>query len=228
MYHLDTFYTSKEWIALTKILKLKRVDDSGCVICAHCGKPITKAYDAICHHTIFLTEENVNDARISLNPELIQIVHHKCHNHIHNKLGYKAQEVFLVYGCPLSGKTSYVQGVCEIGDLIVDIDSIWAAVNGGISYAKPKSLNSVVFGIRDYLLDSVKVRRGRWNNAYLIGGYPLISERERLCKSLGARSVYIECSKAEALRRLDVVEDGRDKDLWSGYIDEWFQRFTPD
>lgn len=75
MYTLDNFYKSKQWQKLLEVIKLERVNEDGQLICWHCGKPITDKYDAIGHHTIFLTEENVNNSEISLNPELIQMVH---------------------------------------------------------------------------------------------------------------------------------------------------------
>ena len=92
-----SFYRSNEWRKLLDNLKHERLDDDGQIICEHCGKPIVKAYDIIGHHIIELTEENVNDYDISLNPQNIKLVHHKCHNIIHNKLGYANREVFLVY-----------------------------------------------------------------------------------------------------------------------------------
>ncbi len=226
MFTLDNFYRSNEWNKLLKVLKIERLDGNGELICFHCGKPITKKYDAIGHHTIFLSDDNVNDFDISLNPALIQFVHHRCHNLIHNKFGYVKKEIFLVYGSPLSGKTSYVNSVKEPGDLIIDIDSIWECVSGCDRYTKPKRLNAVVFGVRDYLMDCVKVRRGKWNNCYIIGGFPLISERERLCKELGAREIYIEASKDDCLNRLELSND-RDKTEWKKYIDEWWRRYTP-
>ena len=77
---LDTFYRCKEWENLLRVLKLERVNEAGELICEHCGKPITRAYDAIGHHKEELTPENVNDANVSLNPANIAFVHHKCHN----------------------------------------------------------------------------------------------------------------------------------------------------
>ena len=225
-YTLDNFYQSKAWIKCYTLLRLERTDEDGNLICWHWHKPITHKYDAIAHHTIFLTEMNVNDFTISLNPDLIQFVHHRCHNRIHNKLGYRRQEVYLVYGSPLSGKSSYVDSVSDHGDLIVDMDLIWQSITGGAKYEKPASLNSVAFGIRDYLLETVKIRRGKWDNAYIIGGYPLISERERICKMLGAREIYIESTKEECLERLKLDLD-RDFDEWKTYIDAWWERYNP-
>ena len=36
------------------------------------------------HHKKYLTNQNVNDASISINPNNIMVVHWQCHNEIHN------------------------------------------------------------------------------------------------------------------------------------------------
>ena len=221
------FYRSKEWNELLKRLKQERLNEDGQIICEYCGKPIIKAYDIIGHHKRELDEENINDFDISLNPDNIALVHHRCHNFIHNKLGYATRQVYLVYGAPLSGKTSYVRDNANEGDLIIDIDSIWQCVSGLPRYQKPNRLKAIVFKVRDTLIESVKYRYGKWNNCYLIGGYPLQSERERLIKELGAREVFIEASQAECMARLESIEDGRNKDEWARYIAEWFARYSP-
>lgn len=226
MITLQNFYKSKAWEKLLAQLKMERVNDSGELICWHCGKPITKKYDAIGHHTIFLTEENVNNYEISLNPDLIQFVHHACHNKIHNKLSHTKREVFLVYGSPLSGKTSYVESVRDEGDLIVDIDNIWQCVSGCGRYVKPPRLNGVVFKIRDELMNCVKYRTGKWNNAYIVGGFPLSSERERICKEYGAREIFIDTPKEECLERLKFDEE-RNQSEWLEYIEQWWKRYMP-
>lgn len=225
-YTLDTFYTSQEWRALREIIIHDRTKDDGYVYDEVTGRPIIQGYDIVLHHKIFLTEENVGDASVSLNPGNIMIVSHKTHNQIHEKFGYIKREVYLVYGSPLSGKTTWVNSVHQSGDLVVDMDSIWQCVSGMNRFQKPMALNAVVFGVRDYLIDSVRMRRGKWNNAYVIGGYPLISERERLIRQLGAREVFISTSKEECLRRLEL-DDSRDKAEWTRYIDEWWRRYAP-
>ena len=220
---LENFYRSDEWYKLTQQIKLDRLDDNDQLICWHCHKPITKAYDCICHHTLFLTEDNVNDVEVSLNPKLIQLVHHRCHNIIHNKLGYSKREIFIVYGAPLSGKHEYVNDIKEPGDLIINLDEIWKCVSGLDMYERSGKLNAVVFKIRDELINVVKYRIGKWDNAYIIGGYPLISERERLSKELGARLIYIESSKEECIQK------AKDLNLpeYEKYIDDWWKKYAP-
>lgn len=204
-----------------KVLRLERVNEEGQIICEHCGKPIVAKYDCIGHHIIELDDSNVYDANIALNPENIMLVHHRCHNKIHNKLGYSNRQVYLVYGSPLSGKSTFVKDNMEPGDLIVDIDNIWQCISGCDRYVKPNRLKQNVFAIRDELINMVRMRQGKWLNAYVVGGYPLIGERERLIKSLGAREIFIDTSKEECLRRAEErpIE-------WVKYIDDWWEKFN--
>lgn len=225
-YTLRNFYKSREWERLLDVIKAERLTEEGELICAHCDKPIVRKYDCIGHHTVKLTEQNVNDAAVSLNPDLIALVHHKCHNRIHNKLGSPERYVYLVYGSPLSGKTTWVKSVMEPGDLLVDMENIWECVSGCARYVKPDRLKENVFAIRNLLLEQVKTRTGKWNNAYVIGGYPLIGERERLTNTLGAREIFIDCGKEECLARLEKDSGGRDKAMWRKYIEEWWRMYS--
>ena len=222
---LYNFYRSTEWVNLLKVIRLERCDKNGFNVCEHCGKPIIKAYDCIGHHKLELTEENYTDASISLNPDNIALVHHRCHNRIHDKLGYSGRQVFIVWGSPLSGKSSWVAESMSEGDLIIDIDNIWQCVSGCGRYAKPNKLKSVVFSVRDNLLESVKYRRGKWHNAYIIGGYPFEPERKRLAESLGAREVFIDTDKSVCVDRLLSCNDGRNKAEWLHYIDDWWNQY---
>ncbi|MCU7379725.1 HNH endonuclease [Clostridiales Family XIII bacterium ASD5510] len=229
MNNLQTFYRSREWETLTHVVRNERTADDGLLYCEHCGKPIVREYDAICHHMIALTDTNVNDATISLNPDNIQVVHHKCHNQIHSKLSWdiNSKQVYLVWGCPLAGKTTYVQDVMIEGDLIIDVDSIWQALSGLDRYVKPGRLTGVVLDVRDHLIDLVRTRKGKWRNAYVIGSYPIRAERERLIKRLGAREIFIAVSGAEALRRASQLQDKRAFVDYQKFILEWQEKFTP-
>ena len=220
------FYQSKEWRHLLRVVKQERMNENGDIICECCGKPITNAYDCIGHHTIELDESNVNDASISLNPDLIQLVHHACHNRIHNKFRLERQ-VFLVYGSPLSGKSTWVRKNMNSGDLVIDIDSIWQCVSGLSRYEKPERLKQCVFSVRDKMLECVKYRIGKWNNAYIMGGYPFSGERERMIRTYGAREIFIDTSKEECLERLKKCQDGRNEKEWEEYIEQWWKRYAP-
>lgn len=224
MWTLETFYHSQEWRKLVDVLRMERTTWDG-IICEECGKPITRKFDCIAHHKIFLTEENVNNAEISLNPANIALLHAACHNHIHNKLGYIRKEIYLVYGPPLAGKSSYIAETAQEGDFIISLDNIWQSVTGRDRYTKPARLNSIVFGVRDFLMDCMMTRRGRWNNCYIVGGFPLISERERIIRDTGAREVFIDTPKEECFRRIETDEHIENKSEWRGYVEDWFAKY---
>ena len=220
---LADFYRGKAWEAFRLSVILTRTNEQGLVICAHCGKPIVKAYDCIAHHIVELTETNYRDVTIALNPDNIALVHHKCHNEIHEKTGYKQPKVYIVWGSPLSGKNTYVAEVAKYGDLILDIDNLWQAVSGRARYEKPNRIKQVVFSMRDLILDMIAHRRGYWQTAYIIGGYALPSERERLAERLGAECIHIDTTKEECMARLAMCKDGRKKSEWENYIAEWWE-----
>lgn len=219
MMKLETFYKSAEWRGLVEQLKLERLNERGELICEYCGRAITRKYDCIGHHEIELTEDNVNDYSISLNPANIKLIHFRCHNLIHERFEGFKQEVFLVYGSPCAGKTTWVRDVANDDDLILDIDKIFEAICTSDKYHKPTRLKVNAFGVRDCLLDMIRTRAGMWRNAYVIGGYPLRTDRDRLCDLLGAREVFIDTPKEECLKRA-VNEE------WKKFIEDWFDSYV--
>ena len=73
---LRDFYRSKEWESFRRVVIAQSTDPAtGFVLCAVCGKPILKKYDLVVHHKQELTEANVNDAMVSLNPDNCECVH---------------------------------------------------------------------------------------------------------------------------------------------------------
>ena len=96
MFTLDNFYKSDEWRNLLNVLKSER-EREGVLYCEHCGKPIIKKFDCIGHHKHELTNANVNDYNISFNPDNIMLIHHKCHNIIHEDLGMSNLRKFILF-----------------------------------------------------------------------------------------------------------------------------------
>lgn len=222
MFNIKSFYKTKEWSDLLRVLKDQRSVD-GVLYCEHCGKPIVKAYDCIGHHKVELTDSNVHDYNISLNPDNIMLVHHRCHNDIHERFGYvRTKQVYLVYGAPCAGKHTWVKDAAGKEDIILDIDNIWQMISINDRYTKPGRLKTNVFMIRDCILDMIRTRAGNWRNAYVIGGYPLAMDRLRLCETLGAEPIEITEDKdtcierAKAINRPELIE----------YIEDWYMEYT--
>lgn len=234
MFTLDNFYKSKEWEAFRLTVIADRTEPNGFLYCAHCRKPILNKYDLIIHHKEELTEDNVNDYNISLNPDNVECIHFKCHNKIHERFGYgtggykaRPKKVYIVYGAPLSGKSSWVQENATPDDLVVDLDSIYECISVNKKYIKPDSIKSVVFDVRDSLYDIIKYRRGRWQDAYIIVTGARIGDRERLKARVNADDfIYIDTKRDECIKRIDGREAPDEiKKEWLKYIIEYFDAF---
>ena len=188
-------------------------------ICEHCGKPILKKYDCVGHHIKPLTIENLNDKTVSLNPKNILLSHMRCHNELECRFEGFTQRVYLVWGSPCSGKTTFVKEVANPDDFIIDMDSIWELVSNSERYCKPSRLNKVVFAVRDCLMDTVRMRIGMWRNAWIIGGFPLSTERKRLADIYGAEIIHIDTSEDICLSRAkDRPAD------WENYVRDYWKK----
>lgn len=219
---LQSFYASDPWINLRLLLINERGNK-----CERCGKIIPRSIDIIGHHKVELTPENVNDYNISLNPELIELICFDCHNKEHRRFGYKGErKVFIVFGAPLAGKKTFVkQNMCR-GDIVVDMDRLYAAVSMLPYFDKPDNLFNNVIGIHNALIDNIKTRYGKWNDAWIIGGYADKYKREKISNDLGAELIHINATKEECLARLALDEDRKYRqDEWSKYISKWFEEF---
>lgn len=233
------FYKSKEWESFRQVVIDECTNADGYVTCAICGKPILKKYDLIIHHKKELDDQNVNDTMISLNPDNVECVHFKCHNQIHQRFGYHTtttykpvpKKVYIVYGSPCSGKTTWVHDNATPDDLVIDMDSIWQMIGINPRYTKPNALKAVAFDIRDKLYDIVKYRSGRWNNAYIITGGALKGDRQRLMQRVNADDfIFIDVNKEVCIKRaenrIDMTEEQRIE--WINYINDWFTKYQPD
>ena len=193
--NLKEFYRSKEWKKFREVYLAERIARDGELIDDITKKPILKPYDAILHHVIHLTEQNVNDYSISLNPENIQLVSFKTHNILHQK-GFQKKKVYIVFGSPRSGKSTFVNEAAGQDDLIIDIDRLFEALN---NYRSNKLL-STVMDLHRHLLDTIKVRKGQWNNCYVIT--TSIYSVKRIKEQIDADEIiYIDTDKQTCYQR---------------------------
>jgi len=220
---LKTFYAGKRWHDFRLMLIAERGP-----VCQRCRRVVTTPLDLIGHHNTELTPENVGNPRISLNPDNVILVCHSCHDEIHNRFGHKTErKVYLVYGAPLSGKHTLACQQMSRGDMMVDMDALYQAMSGLPTFDKPNNLYQNVMAAHDVLIDNIKTRYGKWNNAYIIGGYPEKRKREALSDELGAELVYCEATRGECMTRLMADEARRNRrDEWIKWIAEWFERYV--
>lgn len=221
---LKSFYASENWLKFRTTIIAERGP-----ICETCRKIIANPKECeVDHYPIELTPENVHDTSISLNPVNVKVRCHDCHNQRHHRFGNASQHgIYIVFGPPMSGKHTYVRQNISRGDIVIDMDRLYEAVSMLPAYDKPNNLFSNVIGIYNLLVDNIKTRYGKWNNAWVISGLADKYKREQLANDLGAELIFCDVSKAECLSRLEIDMDRRfRKDEWRKYIDEWFERYA--
>lgn len=207
---IHDLYVSKEFRSLRLQLMHERTAGDGMLYCEHCRRPIVEPYDCIAHHKVEVTMGNLWDMDVTLNPDNIALVHHRCHNEIHRRFGRIIRKVYMVWGAPRAGKTTYVAQVRDEGDMVVDIDSIWRCL-GDDALAKPDALKPVVFSIRDAMYQAILTRMGRWANAYVITTRP----DRRLADRMGAEMIYIPADRETCLARCKNA-------IWGRFVNDWF------
>lgn len=212
-------YKSPAWAKLRVALIAERGHH-----CSKCGRVVASSKALIADHVIELTPENVQDKTVALNPENVQLLCMDCHNAKHKRFGHACQRVVLVYGPPCSGKSTWVAQQMVRGDLVVDMDFLYHAVSGCCMYDKPDALSMVVYRIRDNVLDSIKTRLGKWQTAYVVGGYPFKAKREALAKELGAELMFIDTPMDQCMVNADASRGIHAAD-WKRYIQKWFDDF---
>lgn len=224
-FSLAGFYSSTVWRKFRSYLINERTNKKDGILYSEYSKtPIISSFDIVLHHKTPLNEKNVNDAAISLNPDNILICTRKEHNEIHSRFGYCTQrKVYLVYGAPCSGKSTYINSIRGNSDIIVDIDRIWEALTGS-PYKKPPALRPIVFDLYFKALDNIRTRAGQWENAYIVTGMPLKFERERFIYEYDAETIFIDVDKDTCLKRLMNDKD-KDPQEWQKYIEKWFNDY---
>jgi len=224
---IQNFYAGKDWRELRFGLIMNQTVN-GKFHCPKCGCHIRDSKDIHGHHITELTPENVSNATISLNPDNVELICRDCHDQEHGRFGYQVEKnVYLVYGPPNSGKTTFVRQQMKRGDIIVDMDQLYAAISLQPAYDKPDNLFSNVINVQNLLIDHIKTRYGKWHNAWIVGGYADKHKRNRIAEATGAELVFLDVPKEECLLRLETDPDKQyRKAEWKTYIDKWFSQYS--
>ena len=221
---IHALYCRKDYLDLALQCKIKSGGK-----CARCGE-IFDIEELRPHHIIELTLDNIDDVNITLNPDNIEVLCHNCHNAEHKRFGNGITEkkVYLVYGAPFSGKTTYVQSVATRNDIVVDLDKIIRAICICGLYDKPDATKKLAFRIKDLLMDEIysATQFRKWQNAYIIGTYPERYDREEIATKYGAELVHISTTKEDCIKSVcESVKQVSIQQAIIGWIDNYYQRY---
>lgn len=134
------------------------------------------------------------------------------------------KEVFIICGAPGSGKTTYASQHYQPGDLIVDMDTIVAALTGDeTAHPDYENILDVAIAVRNTLYNIIKNGTGDWKRAFVITSSMNDGAVIALAKQLHATVHYMETTKEECKRRIANDKTRQDKELFYNLVDEWFK-----
>ncbi|QDW86494.1 HNH endonuclease [Staphylococcus hominis] len=231
------FYNTKQWRATRNAYFHSQ---NG--ICELCGKPGEEV-----HHKIYLTSENIDDPNITLDWDNLQLLCKACHFAIHEKAFEIARynrnkspvidgklefdsngnikpkkNIYIVWGSPASGKTTYVKENKDKHDLVMDLDYLMRALY--ISDTRPQIEDAYPFArdMRDYFYEMVKERKYHFNAVWIIAGLPFKKTREELANKMNAELIYIESTRESSIEKAKKDDSRLNKEHQFKLINKYF------
>lgn len=137
----------------------------------------------------------------------------------------RAHRLTLVCGPPCSGKNTWVRDHAHPGDLVVDLDALYHAVNANPTRAdhdQPASLTPFALDARDAIINRLLHGDHNVRAAWIIHSAPEAATRAEW-KQRGANIVMINAD-------LDVLThraQGQRPTPWVDHITDWHRRYTP-
>lgn len=126
--------------------------------------------------------------------------------------------VYLVYGAPCSGKTTYVREHFHTGDIVCDVDRLYAALCFNEEHQSELYALETASKLQESLLDIIKNRKGNWKNAWVIS---LANTSEKLAEAMRR----VNADEAIPIETpIDVcMERAKDRPFYFRWIiEEWF------
>ena len=127
--------------------------------------------------------------------------------------------VYLVYGSPCSGKTTYVKEHMQTGDIVCDVDRLYEAISFNEGHQTELYAQEVASELFKKLVEIIHDRKGNWKNAYVI---TLANTQERVeeeAERIGAdECIFIDTPYEVCLER---TNDRPPYFVW--LVQEWFE-----
>ena len=127
--------------------------------------------------------------------------------------------VYLIYGSPCSGKSTYIKEHFKDGDIVCDVDRIYSALCFNEEHQTELYAQEVASKLNDTLFDIIRDREGHWKNAYVVS---LANTKEKLQKSMerikADEAIYIDTPFEACMERV------KERPFYFPWIiEEWFE-----
>jgi predicted kinase len=128
--------------------------------------------------------------------------------------------IYIIYGAPCSGKSTYIKNHAKEGDLICDVDLIYSAISVDQPHEADLYIHEIALKLKECLFDIIENRAGKWNDVYITSianndkDLQALKERVNADKLILIDTPYEECIKRSFER----------PDYFKLLINEWFDK----
>lgn len=136
-------------------------------------------------------------------------------------------KVYIVYGAPASGKTTYVKKHKKAGDLVIDLDYIKQAVSLEGKTEAPDNLLDIALAMRECAYGLIEERKVDCKTVWVVAGLPSRKQRLELKERLKAELIFMDASQEECIRRACQDPERADKEKAEAIIKKYFEMYKP-
>lgn len=137
-------------------------------------------------------------------------------------------KIYLIWGSPACGKTTYVKDNKQDNDIVIDIDALREAIT--MSECKTYDYHKdIVITLRDTLYNIIKNKRQLEGDVWVIACLSNADKRNDLISRIKVdESIHIEATEDECISRAMNDSERIDKELQIRIINDWFNNFYND
>lgn len=132
-----------------------------------------------------------------------------------------APQMTVVCGAPGSGKTTWVRSQMRRGELVVDVDHLFAGLTMRPLYDKPESLIGAVLSVRDHVIENLRP-------AWVTSSDPSAEYRAGMRERYGARVVVVETPAETCVERIRADARRDEGTDWEGLVMGWWGSYERD